>query len=159
MRASRSFCGSRCSMSRAVRARAWDCEFAQGQRKKLSKRPTSWWRLAARPTPTGSTLPRPASSKIRAAISASTHVGEDDCRVVLDNLAGGKRTTRGRLIPYCLFTDPELAHVGLTESETRSKGISYRIARMPMAMVLRTHTLSEKRGFIKALIGSDDRLR
>jgi len=87
-----------------------------------------------------------------------THVGEDDCRVVLDNLAGGKRTTRGRLIPYCLFTDPELAHVGLTESEARSKGISYRIARMPMAMVLRTHTLSEKRGFIKALIGSDDRL-
>jgi len=87
-----------------------------------------------------------------------THVGEDDGRVVLDNLAGGKRTTRGRLIPYCLFTDPELAHVGLTESEARSKGISYRIARMPMAMVLRTHTLSEKRGFIKALIGSDDRL-
>jgi pyruvate/2-oxoglutarate dehydrogenase complex dihydrolipoamide dehydrogenase (E3) component len=87
-----------------------------------------------------------------------THVGEDDCRVVLDNLAGGKRTTRGRLIPYCLFTDPELAHVGLTESEARTKGISYRIARMPMAMVLRTHTLSEKRGFIKALIASDDRL-
>ncbi len=87
-----------------------------------------------------------------------THVGEDDGLVVLDNLAGGKRTTHGRLIPYCLFTDPELAHVGLTESEARSKGISYRIARMPMAMVLRTHTLSEKRGFIKALIGSDDRL-
>ena len=61
-----------------------------------------------------------------------THVGEDDCRVVLDHLAGGKRTTRGRLIPYCLFTDPELAHVGLTESEARSKGISYRSARMPM---------------------------
>jgi pyruvate/2-oxoglutarate dehydrogenase complex dihydrolipoamide dehydrogenase (E3) component len=87
-----------------------------------------------------------------------THVGEDDCRVVLDNLAGGSRTTRGRLIPYCLFTDPELAHVGLTESEARAKGVPYRVARMPMAMVLRTHTLSETRGFIKALIGSDDRL-
>src|SRR5262245_17281803 len=87
-----------------------------------------------------------------------THVGEDDCRVVLDNLAGGTRTTRGRLIPYCLFTDPELAHVGLTESEARAQGIPYRIARMPMAMVLRTHTLSETRGFIKALIGADDRL-
>jgi pyruvate/2-oxoglutarate dehydrogenase complex dihydrolipoamide dehydrogenase (E3) component len=87
-----------------------------------------------------------------------THVGEDDGRVVLDNLAGGQRTTRGRLIPYCLFTDPELAHVGLTESAARSQGISYRIARMPMAAVLRTHTLSEKRGFIKGLIGSDDRL-
>ena len=80
-----------------------------------------------------------------------THVGEDDCRVVLDNLAGGSRTTRGRLIPYCLFTDPELAHVGLTESEARAKGVPYRIARMPMAMVLRTHTLSQTRGFMKAL--------
>jgi len=87
-----------------------------------------------------------------------THVGEDDCRVVLDNLAGGKRTTRGRLIPYCLFTDPELAHVGMTESEARAQGVPYRIARMPMAMVLRTHTLSQTRGFMKALIGADDRL-
>jgi pyruvate/2-oxoglutarate dehydrogenase complex dihydrolipoamide dehydrogenase (E3) component len=87
-----------------------------------------------------------------------THVGEDDCRVVLDNLAGGNRSTRGRLIPYCLFTDPELAHVGLTESEARAKGVPHRISRMPMAMVLRTHTLSQTRGFMKALIGADDRL-
>ena len=87
-----------------------------------------------------------------------THVGEDDCRVVLDNLTGGSRTTRGRLIPYCLFTDPELAHVGMTESEARAKDVPYRIARMPMAMVLRTHTLSQTRGFMKALIGADDRI-
>jgi pyruvate/2-oxoglutarate dehydrogenase complex dihydrolipoamide dehydrogenase (E3) component len=87
-----------------------------------------------------------------------THVGEDDFRIVLDNLAGGSRTTRGRLIPYCLFTDPELAHVGLTESDARAKSIPYRIARMPMAMVLRTHTLSQTRGFMKALIGPDDRI-
>jgi pyruvate/2-oxoglutarate dehydrogenase complex dihydrolipoamide dehydrogenase (E3) component len=87
-----------------------------------------------------------------------THVGADDCRIVLDNLAGGSRTTRGRLIPYCLFTDPELAHVGLTESEARTQGVPYRIARMPMAMVLRAHTLSQTRGFMKALIGADDRI-
>jgi len=87
-----------------------------------------------------------------------THVGEDDCRVVLDNLAGGSRTTRGRLIPYCLFTDPELAHVGLNESEARARGVPYRIARMPMEKVLRTHTLSQTRGFMKALIGADDRI-
>ncbi len=87
-----------------------------------------------------------------------THVGEDDCRIVLDNLAGGNRTTRGRLIPYCLFTDPELAHVGLTESEARAKGRPYRIARLPMAQVFRAITLSETRGFIKALIGADDRI-
>jgi pyruvate/2-oxoglutarate dehydrogenase complex dihydrolipoamide dehydrogenase (E3) component len=87
-----------------------------------------------------------------------THVGEDDCRVILDNLAGGSRTTHGRLIPYCLFTDPELAHVGLTESEARARGVPYRIARMPMARVFRALTLSQTRGFMKALIGADDRL-
>jgi pyruvate/2-oxoglutarate dehydrogenase complex dihydrolipoamide dehydrogenase (E3) component len=87
-----------------------------------------------------------------------THVGEDDSRIVLDNLAGGNRTTRGRLIPYCLFTDPELAHVGLTESEARAQGVSYRLARMPMAQVFRALTLSQTRGFVKALIGADDRI-
>ena len=87
-----------------------------------------------------------------------THVGEDDCRIVLDNLAGGSRTTRGRLIPYCLFTDPELAHVGLTESEARAKGVPYRIARMPMARCCGRITLSQTRGFMKALIGDDDRI-
>jgi pyruvate/2-oxoglutarate dehydrogenase complex dihydrolipoamide dehydrogenase (E3) component len=87
-----------------------------------------------------------------------THVGEDDCRVVLDNLAGVTRTTRGRLIPYCLFTDPELAHVGMTESEARAKKVPYRIIRMPMAMILRAHTMSQTRGFMKALIGADDRI-
>jgi pyruvate/2-oxoglutarate dehydrogenase complex dihydrolipoamide dehydrogenase (E3) component len=87
-----------------------------------------------------------------------THAGFDDFRVVLDNLAGGNRTTRGRLIPYCLFTDPELAHVGMNESEAKVKGVTYRIARLPMSMVLRTRTLSQTRGFAKALIGADDRI-
>jgi pyruvate/2-oxoglutarate dehydrogenase complex dihydrolipoamide dehydrogenase (E3) component len=87
-----------------------------------------------------------------------THVGEDDYLVVLNNLAGGSRTTRGRLIPYCLFTDPELAHVGMTESEAGAKGVPYRIARLPMALVLRTRTLSQTRGFMKALVGADDRI-
>jgi pyruvate/2-oxoglutarate dehydrogenase complex dihydrolipoamide dehydrogenase (E3) component len=85
-----------------------------------------------------------------------THAGEDDSRVVLDNLAGGSRTTNGRLIPYCLFTDPELAHVGMTESEARVREVPYRVARMPMSRVFRALTLSQTRGFLKALIGADD---
>ena len=48
-----------------------------------------------------------------------THVSEDDFRVIRDNLAGGNRTTRDRLIPFCLFTDPPLARVGLSETEAR----------------------------------------
>ncbi len=87
-----------------------------------------------------------------------THVGFDDFRVVLDNLNGGSRTTTGRLIPYCLFTDPELAHVGLGETDARVKQIPYRIVRLPMALVLRTRTLSQTRGFMKALIGADDQI-
>jgi pyruvate/2-oxoglutarate dehydrogenase complex dihydrolipoamide dehydrogenase (E3) component len=87
-----------------------------------------------------------------------THVGEDDCRIVLNNLAGGNRTTHDRIIPYCLFTDPEVAHVGLSEREAEAKGIPYRISRMPMANVFRARTLSETRGFMKALIGDDDHI-
>jgi hypothetical protein len=87
-----------------------------------------------------------------------THVGEDDCRVVLDNLAGGSRTTRGRLIPFCLFTDPELARVGMNESNVKAKNVPYRVAQLPMSLVLRTRTLSQTRGFIKALIADDDHI-
>ncbi|HVT28555.1 MAG TPA: FAD-dependent oxidoreductase, partial [Lacipirellulaceae bacterium] len=87
-----------------------------------------------------------------------THVGEDDTRVVLSNLDGGNRTTRDRLIPYCLYIDPELAHVGMTESDARARGISYRLAKQPMSLFQRTRTLSETRGFAKALIGTDDRI-
>jgi pyruvate/2-oxoglutarate dehydrogenase complex dihydrolipoamide dehydrogenase (E3) component len=81
-----------------------------------------------------------------------THVSYDDFRIIQANLNGGKRTTRDRLIPYCVFTDPPLAKVGLNESEARAAGIEYRLASMAMQDVLRTQTLSETRGFMKALI-------
>jgi pyruvate/2-oxoglutarate dehydrogenase complex dihydrolipoamide dehydrogenase (E3) component len=81
-----------------------------------------------------------------------THVAYDDFRVVRDNLNGGSRTTRDRLIPFCMFTDPELARVGLNESEAERRGIAYRLAKMPMAAVLRAVTLGETRGFMKMLI-------
>ena len=84
-----------------------------------------------------------------------THVSFDDFRIVHDNLTGGNRTTSGRLVPFCLFTDPELARVGLSESEARKLAIPYRLARLSMAAVLRTRTLSETRGFMKALIGEE----
>jgi pyruvate/2-oxoglutarate dehydrogenase complex dihydrolipoamide dehydrogenase (E3) component len=87
-----------------------------------------------------------------------THVSVDDFRIIKDNLAGGSRNTYDRLVPYCLFTDPPLAHVGLTEREAEDQGIAVRVARLPMSTVLRTHTTDETRGFMKALIGSDDRI-
>jgi len=88
-----------------------------------------------------------------------THIAWDDFRIVHENLKGGNRSTRDRLIPYCVFTDPPLARVGLNESEARSADISYRLASMPMEAVLRTRTLSETRGFMKMLIdGHSDRI-
>lgn len=84
-----------------------------------------------------------------------THVATDDFRIVRDNLNGGKRTTHGRLVPFCIFTDPELARVGLSESEAKQCAISYRLATIPMTKVRRTATTSETRGFLKALISAD----
>jgi pyruvate/2-oxoglutarate dehydrogenase complex dihydrolipoamide dehydrogenase (E3) component len=87
-----------------------------------------------------------------------THISFDDFRTVRDNLAGANRTTAGRQIPSCTFTDPELAHVGLTENEAKKQGVAYRLAKVPMLSNLRAKTLSETRGFLKALISNDDRI-
>ncbi|MCU1276470.1 MAG: Dihydrolipoyl dehydrogenase [bacterium] len=81
-----------------------------------------------------------------------THVSEDDFRVIRDNLAGKPRTTRGRLVPFCLFTDPPLARVGLNEVEARRRGVKTRVATLPVAEILRTRTTGETRGFLKALV-------
>jgi pyruvate/2-oxoglutarate dehydrogenase complex dihydrolipoamide dehydrogenase (E3) component len=51
-----------------------------------------------------------------------THISEDDFRIVRDNLAGGNRSTHDRLVPYCMFTDPPLAHIGLSEGEAERQG-------------------------------------
>ena len=85
-----------------------------------------------------------------------THVAIDDFAIVHANLNGGNRTTKDRLIPFCMFTDPELARVGRNETEARRDRIPYRLATMPFAEVLRTQTVSEPRGFMKMLIGKDN---
>jgi len=87
-----------------------------------------------------------------------THVSTDDFRIIQDNLAGGNRTSRDRLVPYCMFTDPPLAHVGLSEGGARRLKISARVARLPMSAVLRAETTGEKQGFMKALVDTDDRI-
>ncbi len=84
-----------------------------------------------------------------------THVSFDDFRIIRDNLAGGDRTTRNRLVPYCMFTDPPLARVGLSEREARRQGIAVRVAKLPIVAVLRSRTISETRGFLKALVEAD----
>jgi pyruvate/2-oxoglutarate dehydrogenase complex dihydrolipoamide dehydrogenase (E3) component len=85
-----------------------------------------------------------------------THASVDDFRIIRDNLAGGKRSTHDRLVPYCVFTDPPLARVGLSESEAQRQGIKARVAKLPMSAVLRTATTDEKQGFMKVLVGGSD---
>ena len=87
-----------------------------------------------------------------------THVAGDDFRIVRDNLAGEKRSTRDRLVPYCMFTDPPLAHVGLSERNAQRDGVAVHIAKLPMSAVLRTEATGETQGFMKAVIGADDDL-
>ena len=72
--------------------------------------------------------------------------------VVRDNLAGGNHVTTGRQVPFCFFTDPEFARIGLNETEAKAAGIPYRLAKLPMTAVFRTRTLSETRGFMKVLV-------
>jgi pyruvate/2-oxoglutarate dehydrogenase complex dihydrolipoamide dehydrogenase (E3) component len=85
-----------------------------------------------------------------------THAAYNDFLIVHANLNGGNRTTKNRLVPFCMYTDPELVRVGRNESEARRGGIDYHLAKMPMADVLRTRTVSEPRGFMKMLIGKDN---
>jgi pyruvate/2-oxoglutarate dehydrogenase complex dihydrolipoamide dehydrogenase (E3) component len=81
-----------------------------------------------------------------------THISADDFMVVSDNIAGGNRVTTGRQVPFCMFTDPEFARIGLSETEAKARGIPYRLTKLPMAAVFRAMTISETRGFIKVLI-------
>ena len=85
-----------------------------------------------------------------------THVSVDDSRIVQANMAGGNRSTTRRLIPYVLFTDPPLAHVGLTELEAQRQGVAVRVARLPMSNVLRTEATDETEGFMKVLVSAND---
>jgi pyruvate/2-oxoglutarate dehydrogenase complex dihydrolipoamide dehydrogenase (E3) component len=88
-----------------------------------------------------------------------THISEDDFRIIRDNLAGGNRSTRDRLVPYCMFTDPPLARVGLSEGEAERQGVLARVARLPMESVLAAQATDQRQGFMKALVGDgDDRI-
>jgi len=85
-----------------------------------------------------------------------THVAVDDFRVIRDNLAGGTRSTVDRLVPYCVFTDPPLAHVGLSERDAQRSGMAVRVGKLPMTAVLRRAATGETQGFMKVLVGAND---
>lgn len=80
----------------------------------------------------------------------------DDYRIITNQLFGDKkRRTDDRLpIPYAIFTDPPLAHVGLTEEEATKNGHSVRVARLPASLIPRARTLQSMDGMMKAIVES-----
>jgi pyruvate/2-oxoglutarate dehydrogenase complex dihydrolipoamide dehydrogenase (E3) component len=84
---------------------------------------------------------------------AFTHISYDDFRILRTNLLeGGHATTKGRLVPYTVFIDPQLGRIGITEAEARNQGFDTRVAKLPMTRVARAIEMSETRGFMKAVV-------
>jgi pyruvate/2-oxoglutarate dehydrogenase complex dihydrolipoamide dehydrogenase (E3) component len=84
---------------------------------------------------------------------AFTHISYDDFRILRANLLENKvASTKDRQVPYCLFIDPQLGRVGITESEARAQGREIRVAKLPMSSVARALEVDETRGFIKAVV-------
>ena len=82
-----------------------------------------------------------------------THTSWDDHRLLFDILLGrGQRGRGGRFIPFTVFTDPQVAGVGLTEKEARQRGVPYEVATLPFGHVARAIEVDETRGVMKVLI-------
>jgi pyruvate/2-oxoglutarate dehydrogenase complex dihydrolipoamide dehydrogenase (E3) component len=87
---------------------------------------------------------------------AFTHISYDDYRIIRNNLLrGGQSSTKGRLLPYTVYIDPQLGRIGLTEQEAQAQGRAIRIAKIPMTWVARAVETAEPRGFIKAVVDAD----
>ncbi len=88
---------------------------------------------------------------------AFTHVSYDDYLVIFDNLVNGKnRTIDNRMVPYALYTDPELGRIGLTEREARARGHRLKVGTLPMSYVARAIERGETSGLMKIVINADD---
>jgi pyruvate/2-oxoglutarate dehydrogenase complex dihydrolipoamide dehydrogenase (E3) component len=91
---------------------------------------------------------------------AFTHLSYNDFQIVYGNLVEGKNLSiENRLVPYCVFTDPQLGGVGLTEKEARAKGFKLKIGRCPMTYVARAIERHETAGLMKLVVdASNDRI-
>jgi pyruvate/2-oxoglutarate dehydrogenase complex dihydrolipoamide dehydrogenase (E3) component len=89
---------------------------------------------------------------------AFTHISYDDFRIIRSNVIENEKktaSTKDRMVPYCVFIDPQLGRVGLTETEARAQGRKIRVAKLPMSSVARALEVDETRGFMKAVVDSD----
>jgi pyruvate/2-oxoglutarate dehydrogenase complex dihydrolipoamide dehydrogenase (E3) component len=87
---------------------------------------------------------------------AFTHISYNDYTIVYRNLIEKQSlSTRNRPVPYCMFTDPELGRIGITEKEAREKGLNIKVARLPMSRVARAIETGDTRGLMKAIVDAD----
>jgi len=85
-----------------------------------------------------------------------THISYDDYRILEARLLRGEdRVTTGRQVPYTVFIDPQLGHIGLHEKEARATGRNVKVAKIPMTWVARALETDESRGLIKATVDAD----
>jgi len=86
-----------------------------------------------------------------------THTSWDDHRILLDVLEGRPARSRsGRVIPYTVFTDPQVGGVGISEREARTRGLPHQVASMPFGHVARAIETGETAGVMKVLVRPDD---
>jgi dihydrolipoamide dehydrogenase len=84
---------------------------------------------------------------------AFTHISYNDYQIVYANLIEGKNlTTDQRLVPYAVFTDPQLGRVGLTEQEARAAGHKLKVGKIPMSWVARAIERDETAGLMKVVV-------
>ena len=89
---------------------------------------------------------------------AFTHISYNDYLVVYKNmLHQADVSTKGRFVPYCMFTDPELGRVGINEDEAKEKKLNYKVAKLPMTHVARGIETGETRGFMKVIVEADSK--
>jgi pyruvate/2-oxoglutarate dehydrogenase complex dihydrolipoamide dehydrogenase (E3) component len=84
---------------------------------------------------------------------AFTHISYDDYQIVAGNLLDGKDLTiEGRLVPYSVFTDPQLGRVGMTEQEARATRRRLKVGKIPMTWVARAIERDETAGLMKLVV-------
>ncbi|WP_426670262.1 mercuric reductase [Mucilaginibacter sp. McL0603] len=87
---------------------------------------------------------------------AFTHISYNDYTIVYRNLLeGADLNTKDRPVPYCMFTDPQLGHVGISETEAKKQGLNFKVAKLPMTHVARAIETGDTRGFMKAVVDAD----
>lgn len=84
---------------------------------------------------------------------AFTHISYNDYIIIYQNLIEGKNaSTKDRPLPYCVFTDPQLGRIGISETEAKDKGLNFKVVTLPMANVARGIETGETLGFMKAVV-------